>query len=305
MTETSASSAPQVDGALSAWNQGDCVVGEQWFVFRRADGEEGIQQELVEGFVVVTQSCDIVRSVQRRPLVEVSPLVKVENRAPLEEIRKGRMLQYAFLPGVAAQGLVADLDRTMTIHKEVVARWARVPGCGTDAEVRQLAEMLARKRQRFAFPDDFTALVRPLQERFREKHDKQSPEGEAMRAFLTVAMAWGWSVGISAFAVAARAGADSGPGYFHRPDRFPNHHHADRHFRSDHAEHGVQCQCWLWHPVLACGRRRGAEPDLCDNRSRTRNNGRRRGKPGWHGQRGADPGRCDDGYWRVDVCRRG
>jgi hypothetical protein len=41
---------------------------------------------------------------------------------------------------------------------------------------------LARKRQRFAFPDGFSAVVRPLQERFRSKHDKQSPEGEAMRA---------------------------------------------------------------------------------------------------------------------------
>lgn len=182
MTDSAVTSSATIDAALGAWNQGDCVVGEQWFAFRRSGGEAGLQEQAVEGFVVVTQSCDIVRSVDRRPLVEVSPLVKLAEAARLEEVRKGRLLQYAYVPGVAAKWLVADLDRTMTVHKEVVAQWARVQGCQNDAEVRHFAEALARKRQRFAFPDAFSALVKPLQDRFRSKHDKQSSEGEAMRA---------------------------------------------------------------------------------------------------------------------------
>lgn len=182
MTDVTATAPAAIDAALTAWKQGDCVVGEQWFAFRRADGEAGLLEAPVEGFVVVTQTCDVVRSVERRPMLEVSPLVRVDGEARLEEIRRGRLLRYGFVPGVAAMGLVADLDRTMTVHKEVVSGWSRVDGCQSDAESRQFAEVLARKRQRFAFPDDFSALVRPLQERFKSKHDKQSPEGEAMRA---------------------------------------------------------------------------------------------------------------------------
>lgn len=182
MTDVGATSTAAIDAALTAWKQGDCVVGEQWFAFRRTDGEAGLLEESVEGFVVVTQSCDVVRSAERRPAVEVSPLVKVQDATRLDEVRRGRLLQYGFVPGVATKGLVADLDRTMTVHKEVVSRWERVDGCQTDAEVRQFAEVLSRKRKRFAFPDAFSELVKPLQDRFRSKHDKQSPEGEAMRA---------------------------------------------------------------------------------------------------------------------------
>lgn len=179
MTEQAATDA--VDNALAAWRQGDCVVGEQWFAYRQAEGEDGLREVPVEGLVVVSQTCDVVRTVRDRSFVEVAPLVKVPE-AHLHGIRRGRMLRYAHVPGVADQSLVADLERTMTVHKELVARWARVEGCMTDQDARLFAEMLARKRLRFAFPDDFTEFVRPLQERFREKHDKNSPEGEAMRA---------------------------------------------------------------------------------------------------------------------------
>jgi hypothetical protein len=41
---------------------------------------------------------------------------------------------------------------------------------------------LARKRARFAFPDDFIACIQKLLSRLREKHDKQSEEGRALRA---------------------------------------------------------------------------------------------------------------------------
>ncbi|MBI3183994.1 MAG: hypothetical protein HYZ28_17805 [Myxococcales bacterium] len=181
MTDVASTSAAEIDAALKVWKQGDCVLGEQWFAFRRSEGEGGLHEEQVEGFVVVTQSCDIVRPMVRRPVVEVSPLVKVDG-AKIDQIRRGRMLQYGFVPGIAARHLVADLDRTMTVHKEVVSRWTRVEGCLTDPEVRQFADVLARKRQRFAFPDEFSALVKPLQDRFRSKHDKQTAEGEAMRA---------------------------------------------------------------------------------------------------------------------------
>lgn len=78
--------------------------------------------------------------------------------------------------------LVADLDRVMTVEKAVVAEWERVPGCDTDEDIRRFALCLARKRARFAFPDDFTALAARLQRRLLEKHHKQSDEGRGLRA---------------------------------------------------------------------------------------------------------------------------
>jgi hypothetical protein len=184
----------QVDAALEQWCQGDFVLGEQGFVYRidperplteesLGAGSEGadLAESEVIGFVVVTQTCDIVRSCSSRPFVEVVPLVEVDQQY-LYEIQRGRRPQYAFIPGLAEHRLVADLDRVMTVEKAVVAGWERQPGCQTDQEVRTLGQALARKRVRFAFPDDFTEWAGKLQGRFREKHEKLSSEGEALRS---------------------------------------------------------------------------------------------------------------------------
>ncbi len=183
-----------VDGALVLWRQGDCVLGEHWFAHRldtscpiteagraAAEADADLAEQEVAGFVVVTQTCDIVRSCVDRHFVEVCPLVVVE-RERLGEIERGRRPAYGFLPRLASRNLVADLDRVMTVEKPLVARWERVPGWDTDAEARNFARALARKRLRFAFPDDFTALAKKLSARLGEKHGKDSGEGRALRA---------------------------------------------------------------------------------------------------------------------------
>jgi hypothetical protein len=184
----------QVDAAVSEWRQGDCVVAEQWFI-HRTDldsplGEDSVQavqegadavEAPVPGLVITSQSCDIVRECQDRPFVEVSPLIEV-GPGLLEEIKKARRPQFGYVPGVADQNLVADLDRTMTIEKSVVAKWGRVTGCMSADDRRRFAAALARKRARFPFPDSFNEFVAPLANRLKEKHDKNSPEGEALRA---------------------------------------------------------------------------------------------------------------------------
>jgi hypothetical protein len=183
-----------INKALSDWCQGDCVLGEQRFVYRynphlpltienqdtESDDNDLMETE-VKGFVVITQTCDLVRDCQQRPFVEVAPLLTVDKER-LEQIRKGRIPQYAFIPGVADLGLVADLDRVMTVEKSVVANWRRVSGSENDNTRKQIAQALARKRLRFAFPDDFHDLVKKLQSRLQEKHGKQSLEGEALRS---------------------------------------------------------------------------------------------------------------------------
>jgi hypothetical protein len=184
----------QVDAALLTWRQGDCVVGEQWFVFRTdlerpltldaalasTEGVDTAESE-VFGFMVLTQTCDLVRKSSERPFVEVCPLVEVDE-AQHREIERSRRPNYAFVPGLADRRLVVDLDRVMTVEKAVVAGWDRVAGWQTDAEARRLALALARKRARVAFPDDFVEFATPLVSRMSSKHDKQSDEGRALRA---------------------------------------------------------------------------------------------------------------------------
>jgi len=45
-----------------------------------------------------------------------------------------------------------------------------------------LAETLGGKRSRAALPDDFTELVKPLQRRTVERHNKATDEGRSLRA---------------------------------------------------------------------------------------------------------------------------
>ncbi len=183
-----------IDSTLSQWSQGDCAIGDDfWFVTRfdpqrpltaaaeDVAAETDFAKSAVSGFVVVTQTCDLVRSCAERPFLEISPLVSVDAEL-LAEIKRLKRPNYAYLAGVADRSLVADLDRVMTVEKAVVAAWERIPGCQSDADIRALGEALARKRSRFAFPNDFNKLANKLQERMKEKHEKDSPEGNALRA---------------------------------------------------------------------------------------------------------------------------
>lgn len=179
-----------IKGKMDTLSQGDCFVGDYEFIaLHRLTGEKGLEDQWlttpVAGLVVVSQSCDIVRSPVDRPYIEFSPLVQVDAEA-LAEIIALRRPRYAAISGIIDKGLVADLDRTMTVEKAAVANWIPTKGLNTDADVRQFSQALARKRQRFAFPDQFNRYVQPLRKRLTEKHGKASPEGDALRALTEI-----------------------------------------------------------------------------------------------------------------------
>jgi hypothetical protein len=186
--------AKRIDAVLQEWRQGDLALQEPWFIHvgdpstpltlaaseATSDGLQALESE-VNGLVVVTQTCDVVRACIDRPYVEVAPLVQV-SEDDLQLIMRGRRPAYAALPSLEPDRLVADLDRVMTVEKAVVATWTRTPGYADDAEGRAFATALARKRVRFAFPDDFSELVDKLQRRLVDKHEKNSVEGRGLRA---------------------------------------------------------------------------------------------------------------------------
>lgn len=183
----------RIDAALQEWRQGDIALDESWFVHvgdpsvplteAAAQVDDTEIQALtsdVRGLVVVTQTCDVVRNCVVRPYIEVAPLVQI-SEDDFRTVKRGRRPAHAMLPAVEKDLLVADLDRVMTVEKSIVAKWTRTPGYTLDADGRCFAQALARKRVRFAFPDDFTTLMKKLQGRLTCKHDKSTDEGCALR----------------------------------------------------------------------------------------------------------------------------
>jgi hypothetical protein len=195
------SEARRIATALMEWRQGDLALDESWFIHAgdpavpltdAAAGttESGLQALMSEtlGLAVVTQTCDIVRACVSRPYVEVSPVVRV-SATDLHAIRRGRRPAMATLPALLGNHLAIDLDRVMTVEKSVVASWKRTPGYTSDDEGRTLAQALARKRARFAFPDDFNRFSKKLQDRLTEKHEKSTDEGRGLRTLREIRVA--------------------------------------------------------------------------------------------------------------------
>ena len=87
-----------------------------------AAGATGVAPILdsVPGVVMLTQTCDVVRDCRKRPFVEVAPLVELSAQE-VEKVHRLKSPAFAYVPGTAKKRLVADLDRTMTVEKAVVA----------------------------------------------------------------------------------------------------------------------------------------------------------------------------------------
>lgn len=195
----------RLDEQLRLWRQGDVVLTDALpaihLAHMAAPGtpaseelaaalrDEGAEPDLAAvtleaaGFMVVSQTCDIVRTCADRPYVEVCPLVPIDpGRMP--QVRLGRVPRYAWASGLGEAELAADLELVTTVEKATLQRFggARQAGATSEAEARSLGEALGRKRSRAAFPDDFTALVAPLQRRVVERHGRDSDEGRFLRA---------------------------------------------------------------------------------------------------------------------------
>lgn len=177
---------------LQAVQQGDIIFDEHWFVYLSTPDDSGnnIVEEEVKGFVVLSQTCDIVRSYTERPYLEVCPLVKIENDHDYKLIFKGMRPRYAYIPAAESKSLVADLDRIMTVDKALASNWSFQKGCRSAVEQQRFAQAIARKRNRFAFPDELVELLRALQKRIVNKHSKSSEEGKLLRELQEIRIAF-------------------------------------------------------------------------------------------------------------------
>jgi hypothetical protein len=76
---------------LRELRQGDISYDGKWFVYVSSPDDRGnsIVEEEIEGVVVLSQSCDIVRSYEERPYIELAPLVYIKDKQVIGEIQKG------------------------------------------------------------------------------------------------------------------------------------------------------------------------------------------------------------------------
>lgn len=160
---------------ISNWQQGDFTLDAGGFFY----GQESItgeqfdvlmQTEGVAGLIVVSQTCEIVRSSGGRHYVAVCPLIEVkENEVVPTE--KGMRPYLAYVENTDSN-VFADLRRLMSVHKDLVAKWNRCSGFTTESKRLRFAAALERKFGQFAFPDEFNHAIETFRKRIWKKHDK-------------------------------------------------------------------------------------------------------------------------------------
>jgi hypothetical protein len=191
----------EVDAALKTWQQGDAIIGEGLgFLYisdlskpltspARKEAESGFADgenltsigSEVPGFVVVSQTCDLLKPCSEWHFVQLAALQEVESDFE-KEVRKGMRPSFASVPALTGRRLVANLDLLMTVEKGVVAGVSEsslIRGVRNDTEAREFAHSFSRRFARFAFPEDFVTAVRPIQKRLKSKHGRNSNEGHA------------------------------------------------------------------------------------------------------------------------------
>ena len=129
---------------------------------------------------MVSQSCDIVRSPEDRPFIQVAPLVRLGSGTAGLAL-KGFYPRFIAMPA-AGRDVFVDLDRLMTVEKAVAVAWTRTPSLLSADERRALGQGIARYYGRPAFPDDFAKAIERLRDRLVDRQGKRSPEGSAVTA---------------------------------------------------------------------------------------------------------------------------
>lgn len=195
-----------INAALMEWRQGDVILDVDLPLYHLAiagqplTDEAGLaSQEQPEsnpddlilvagkcpGFIVLTQTCDLVRCSTIRPYAELAALVEVEPNF-LRQVEKCYRPAYTFVPALADKRLVADLSRVMTVEKAVLASFKRQPGLRSTKEITAFQQALARYKSRFAFPDDFNDALADFQERLKKRAGKNSEEGQHVEALAEI-----------------------------------------------------------------------------------------------------------------------
>jgi hypothetical protein len=194
-------SETEVVAMLQKWQQGDIFELPQLSFIYVADGKlpltdaakEQAREELSNGsdlsdlmlvetaeqrFVVITQSCDIVKHPARVPTVQIAPIIAIDS-SRFSNAKRGESSRFLYLPALDQEMCVADLDRIMTVEKALLVKSidTRKKAVNSDQELKKLGDAIGSKFSRFAFPNDYNESLEELRRRVVKKHNRNSEEG--------------------------------------------------------------------------------------------------------------------------------
>ncbi len=170
----------EIQTLLSQWQQGDFTLDCNTLIFADSpdDGDaepfSTMYEEGISGFVVISQTCDIVRDTHTLPRVSVCPLIEVD-QSTISMIVSGKVSKFGIVENTP-RGLVADFSKVMSVTKKLLTTWDRRSGFTTAKNAIRFARGLERHLGRFAFPDEFNRSIHTLRDSIFKKYGKPNSE---------------------------------------------------------------------------------------------------------------------------------
>lgn len=123
-----------------------------------------------EGVVLISQTCDLVRN--HRAEAQVAPLVRL-GADEASQARSGRLPRYVPV-STLGPNYFADLSFIATVHKNHLIGKVRSHGLDQSShqQISAFSQAVGRRFSRFAFPDEVTPWIKPLQDILRSKAPK-------------------------------------------------------------------------------------------------------------------------------------
>lgn len=167
---------------LRSWRQGDYTLDAREFPTMFVNEHGSMDVAWVEGWVVLTQTCDIVNFAEGRDLVAVAPLVKAK-LGLMQAVAKGTTPAAAQLENSPGENLVVDLTKLCAVQKKALAGMRRAIGFSSDETRCTFAHTLERRYGRFAFPDALSdGPVIAIRNQSKDKHKRNSDSGRVYRS---------------------------------------------------------------------------------------------------------------------------
>lgn len=170
--------------ALECWRQGDYTLQRTQFPLIVETDDEDLYLDTVEacGWVVITQTCDIVNYGPGKEFVSFCPIVEAYDPT-LKDVKAGVTPAFAKLDLAVNEHHVIDFGRMASIHKRALLKLERSNGFPDDAARSVFQQALERRFGRFAFPDWLSnGPLRQLRNRAREAHKSGGPLGDIYKA---------------------------------------------------------------------------------------------------------------------------
>lgn len=183
----------RVNAATLDWRQGDVpqltVPPLAWFATPTMPLTSTSARMTGNGFgavvaeanhvVIVTQTCDIVRDCREYAHITLAGVVTLAGNMAQEALR-GRRPRFVALPDLGPD-CFADTSLLVSAEKTILLGVESISAVVSDVSRRRFAEGVGRAFERSALPDDLVLALNGLTQRIKQKHDKDSKEGRALR----------------------------------------------------------------------------------------------------------------------------